>query len=494
MTAPVNPLLTGSVGAAVCLAEPTSKVVLRTIGTIALQILLPIIAAAFLLYFALPTFIALAAIPIAAVVTAIAISRLFAKEGSQSEPVLPPPEPLVPIPATIPCGLTNMGAADCWLNSIVQIIRVDVDMRKWFTEVPDQLDVHIGYFKYLNQELLENLPEVLPQQAYGDLDANDTVGRAAIDAYANEIRNKSEPERQNLFRYLRFLRQSKKTEVQAIAGALVEFRTCMHCYDLSEHRKGGELVLRPFEEGRPREPYSTANLRIALSRVGIVSADCVQQDMGAAIEGVIFDYLLPTDCRLDAEQWRHFDIEGKPPIQVLPSERRIIDGRIAVNGDKNLIHLWVKGSDQSTRNLLDQYFSDDLSLKEETLQRSNYQYPILKEQTIIPHPPKSLWMDFMRQSIFAQTGEENEIVEIQKTIEIQTIEKGPVEYKLDGCIVHTGNLKGGHYFSYRLTKDGQNNDVWYEMNDRRVTLKTETEMRKILSEQGYMFHYSKIEE
>jgi hypothetical protein len=83
-------------------------------------------------------------------------------------------------------------------------------------------------------------------------------------------------------------------------------------------------------------------------------------------------------------------------------------------------------------------------------------------------------------------------VVMEDYITLNTIEEGPVLYKLDSFIVHQGHtLNFGHYLSYKLVQNALGQEVWYEINDSQVRLIEGEELLKARG-QVYLPHYSRV--
>jgi len=61
-------------------------------------------------------------------------------------------------------------------------------------------------------------------------------------------------------------------------------------------------------------------------------------------------------------------------------------------------------------------------------------------------------------------------------------DKFKTEYNLMGIVNHTGNVFGGHYFSYIKNF----NDKWYEFNDTKVS---EISINKLVGNKNYCLIY-----
>ncbi len=59
------------------------------------------------------------------------------------------------------------------------------------------------------------------------------------------------------------------------------------------------------------------------------------------------------------------------------------------------------------------------------------------------------------------------------------------KYKLQCVINHTGNMHGGHYFTYCLNED---TDKWYEFNDRDVKQIHDT---RVVTSHAYLLFYTR---
>ncbi len=67
-----------------------------------------------------------------------------------------------------------------------------------------------------------------------------------------------------------------------------------------------------------------------------------------------------------------------------------------------------------------------------------------------------------------------------------TVNNENSDYKLTGCIIHSGTLGGGHYTCLRRV-----GDTWYHINDSKVIEVKGGELSAMIA-QGYVYHYEKI--
>jgi len=510
------------------------KSVAQVIAEIAIQILAPF-ASSLLLFFTLPVSISAIAIPVAAVASAFAVTFFFAHEQAVKKP-----EPKLALPTTpaaletVPSGLANAGN-DCWLNSISQMMRCDKGMTRWFSEVPNNLDQYVPFLDHLSAvQLLIPIPAVLPPAVYGTLDA---AGQAALNTRVQWIRGMTDANRATLYRYLDFLREPRDAEPLGTAEALVAFKNFMDCYEVAPR---GKPVVESIPEVSPKvtpvvtppdsksaaptasakkatppkktaEPalYKTANLRLALSKISpFMSAENKQQDTTAAIRA-INNCLLPSYLKLELRVRNHFDIDGKPPIP------GAVDGKIIEGVGESPIALSIKGDAPNIRDRLVQYFNEKAESGnriKRTIGGVEYEYFLTHIESQVVRAPESLWIVLNRQHSYkplwaglhrllpnwlnAKPQSEKKVeavVEVQDTIGIQPIEGPVAQYKNDGFIVNVGEDNKSHYVSYKLGKDDEGNDAWYQMNDRTVSSLSNAQKHKIRESGGLIFHYSKIE-
>jgi hypothetical protein len=376
-------------------------------------------------------------------------------------------------------------------------------MREWFERVPSHgLPVHIEWFPTFSQELLENLPAELPFEVLAGLEED---RRDAANAYAQSIRVMGDEAKQNLFTYLRFLREKEKPE--KVAAALCHFKFFLHCY-ASGATEAGRQVMRPARRGEQApQPYTNERLRAVLGELSpvMLSAAAIQQDAADGVR-VIQDLLLPRHLQLQVESWTYYNTRGKPPLV----GERVVDGCATIEQARSLspVLLPPKGDALNIQNLIHRFIKD--RNPEGRIVSNGYEYQKSKIENKFTSAPDSLWLFVNRQHMFRspwvglhrlmpdwfdarppiQTKYEFSI-EAQETIEVPT-NGGLSRYTLDGFIWHQGADGAGHYISYVRKKDADGKDVWFELNDSVVTRLTDERMREFCSK-SLIYHYSKID-
>ena len=500
--------------------------IIQAIEGIAIRVLVPL-AAALGIYFIFPFSIALVLAPIAALATAVAMSY-FSKATT--------PEPVLALPATAPVGLRNSNGANCWLNSLIQMIRIDRGMSEWFSNVPSQLDIHVTYFRYFTQELLENLPPAgaLPPEAYGDLAADDER-RENVDAYADHIRNMEADNRENLFSYLRFLRPMVPTEAEPertalrVANALLEFKAFMMAYDAGQRERPGQALQAPAKGMQVQEPalYDSHTLRMAIGavcpRINMTQQmehnPNTQQDPTEAITS-IFTYILPDRLKVQKQERRHYALPVNANGELQPLQGgNVINGRIAVKDETPQVAscaAQIAGSAPNAQDLFVRAFNETNSDPDnrvvQMIDGIRYEFPLVQTESQYLTAPPSFWLSVKRfhyinsdpwvglhrmaPELFdarpARSVKLDDSVHFQDEIEIQPVNGALERYALDGFIHHSGVCGGGHYISVKRGVDDQGNPAWFKMDDSRVTRISENKARQIL-EKAYVVHYSKIE-
>jgi len=537
--APAQPL-------AAATGDSCCKKAIQVIESIALQILVPL-ALALGLYFTLPFSISVIVIPVAVTAALVAMNYFFAKAAPVAA------EPTLPMTETAPAGLRNAGN-DCWLNSLLQVIKNDQVMKQWFTEVPNALVAHCSYFDYLSQALLENLPAQLPPAAYGNLAANDPR-RGRIDNYAQNIRNKTQAEKDKLFPYLRFLRQfptamNPQATPQVVAATLVEFKKFMTSYEKGQRERPGQALRLPAPPVAPAaaptapatqqgkaavaaaEPqnYNSHDLRMAIANIwpqinmqdGHMAANS-QQDPDEAFPGI--EFLLPEHLKIQIQERQHYDLPYNQttgqlqPISDVANNARLVDGRVIVkDADPTSAYLKcaISGSYPNAQNFIERYFDDPNSDSGNRIKRTidgiEYEFPLVRTERQFLTAPESLWIQAKR---FERTTSQwvglhriapdlfpaqpstslklNDSIEFQQIVEVQPVNGPLVRLALDSFIHHSGVCGGGHYTSYERRVDAQGNATYFKMDDSRITRISETKWRSAL-EEAYIVHYSKMEE
>jgi ubiquitin C-terminal hydrolase len=148
-----------------------------------------------------------------------------------------------------------------------------------------------------------------------------------------------------------------------------------------------------------------------------------------------------------------------------------------------------------------------------TINGIEYEFPRIKDESQFLTAPKSLWLPpkryrrvepqwaglhrMMPNWFDAQPADQikdERPMTFQEILTIQPVQGGPARYKLDGFICHLGQTPdSGHYISYRLGKDDEGREAWFEMNDSVVTRISDAQMRAVLPT-AYIPHYSRIED
>jgi len=522
--------------------EPSCcKQVIQTIQEIAIQILVGS-ALAVGLFFTFPVSLSLVLIPVAVSAAFIAMNFFFEKVQPLQIPAS------LPIPRTAPMGLANVGN-DCWLNSFLQMVLLDRGLNKWFREVPDQLDTHAGYLTFFSQEILENLPNPLPEEAYGALAVGDPA-RVLIDNYAALLRAKPEAEKAKLFTYMQFLRKfpsvmNPAATPQVVARTLLKFKDLVTIYDQGQANRPGEALRRPLAPpppppadsnavvpARPAEPalYNSHDLRMALGTIcpqinrnqaGNVDPNS-QQDPTEVLPW-IGQCLLPDHLKMQIQERQHYglpyDAAGAlVPIPDVAAGAQLVDGKVIVKNEDlavPMLSFGIQGSFPNMQDFLSRYFDEPNHDSDNRIKRQidgvEYVFPSVKTERQILHAPSSLWLPSKRfcrvasqwiglhrmiPSLFdaepARIIKFNDSVEFQEIIEIQPVHGDLARYELDGFILHRGGCAGGHYVSYKRGVDDQGNQAWFLMDDSRITRVSDEQMRAAL-EKAYIPHYSRIE-
>jgi hypothetical protein len=511
------------------------KRLVQSVIRLAIQVLVPL-SAAFLACVTLPLSISAIVVPVATVAT-IASMFFFFDKPKQAEPVLP-------LSRTAPLGLRNAGN-DCWLNSLCQILYIDRGLKKWFSEVPNGLDRHVDYFPYFDQDLIENLPEILPEEFYQRL--QEQGNRQVVDRYAAYVRQLSPETKERVFSYLRVLRRFFDLEgVQKgkdAALCLLEFKKFMNAYDAGmREERPGQVLLQVVEPApaavnqqalaeqaqRPRE-FDTHQLRDAIARaipqINLVDGQIQphsQQDASETFN--FFGLLLPENFNPQMELRKRYELprnvvtgQLQPLFDPANDARQIDDRTIAKEEPPPLVlQCSISGSYPNRRDLLNRSFkhtNHDLDNRiTRELDGVTYCFRLAEEENQYLKAPDSIWVGLKR---FVRNTPQweglhrvlpkwfdaapphliklEDPVECQETVEIEPTNGPTARYKLDGFICHQGKTpQSGHYISYKLGLDDEDKPAWFQMNDSRVTRVSDAKMRSEL-EKAYMIHYSKIE-
>jgi hypothetical protein len=542
MAASVNPLITGSAGVTADRSEPNWKVALRTIGQIALQILLSL-AAVYLLYLTIPATIAPIALPIAAVCTTFVIFFLCAGQGNF---LVARPE--APLPPSAPRGIRN-GVMNCWMNSLAQTIRCDEGLKEWFLHLPNEWDrirqipllppgifsrisqnnaampadlnlifgqgappeqylrdyhpklqdpdiaraksyyrKHCGNFQGTNEQFLQLLQN--PQLA-ADLFQLDRQKIGTYFRLVGEVPNAS--------RYFHFFAEIPGDERLDRWNALRAFQEFLDAYDRAENDNLREV------------PFSSQNLRLALHQLKPFSIGANPGSQEDPMEGyaAIGDLLTPNDLKVLIEMRKVYACGENP---------RMEGGEIIVKREglqSGYMQLSITRENGIIQEMVDEWTSQrnenpELLVRQRGVDGETHNYLVDREEMQFVTAPPTLWLHVKRMHKvlvssceclsllmpcwFPKTIERLQKLEtpliIQPVLKIQPLEGDEANYQLDSFIVHRGStLQSGHYVSYRCVEVAPGNRVWFEMNDSRVRQLSDAEVDQF-AKQAYAFHYT----
>jgi len=426
---------------------------------IALQLLIPfgLTWAAFMLF---PVIF----VPFVTVGSVAATALTFASLQKKPELVPPPPREATR-------GIERLGA-NCWVNSLAQILRCDRGIMDWFRNAPDLFD--LGILLLLPEHVVflpEGAPVPLPQDfvpfcnpaLHPQLCVRAAEKIAEIQAMAPEAR-------QNLLCYFRVLSNIDAGLRIASAHIINKFQAFYENYDAAVE---ANLRVMTADSQTLREAFHAIAPRISANPL-----DC--QDPTEAFAVVIRD-LLPPELKVRLQNRRVLGEEGLPPI--LNRQEVVIQDEEPSMG---YVPLAIQGDHPRLEDLLqwNRRSSGGTRVRRMGVDNQIHEYMIMAEERRFVRPPASLWIQLHR----LQYGVKIETaVQVPDQLEEQPIEGSALPYQLDGFLVHQGTAAGGHYVSYTRAANGD----WYESDDT-IVRKIEGDELKAAREQAYFIHYSRI--